>query len=210
VTARRRRTAPSPVDWAELRRRVDAVGRVLAGAADPERARAVLEQRARALARPATAPTAAGSVEAVTFALANERCAIESRYVFEVFRLKTLSPLPGATPPVSGVTAWRGDLLPVLDLRLPLGLPVAALNDLSRVIVLGRQRPAFGVLADAVLELVTIAVADVQAPPAAPEAADTAGTAGAAARDYLRGITPQAVVVLDGERLLRLGELDPA
>jgi purine-binding chemotaxis protein CheW len=194
------------VDWAELRRRVEAAGRALAGAADPERARAVLEQRARALARPATPPPAAGALEAVTFALASERYAIESRYVFEVFRLATLSPLPGATPPVHGVTAWRGDLLPVLDLRLPLGLPVAALNDLSRVIVLGRERPAFGVLADAVLELVTIAAADVQAPPAAAEAA----AAGAAARDYLRGITPEAVVVLDGERLLRLGEGDPA
>jgi purine-binding chemotaxis protein CheW len=181
---------------------VDAAGQALQGAADPERARALLEQRARALARPATPPPAAGTLEAVTFALATERYAIEARYVFEVFRLTTLSPLPGATPPVSGVTAWRGDLLPVLDLRLPLGLPVAALDDQSRVIVLGCGRPAFGVLADAVLELVAVPVADVQPP---PPAAGAAGP-GAAARAYVRGLTPEAVLVLDGERLLRLGE----
>ncbi len=157
-------------------------------------ARAVLEERARRLARPPAPPAPADTLEVITFTLANETYAVESRYILEVSRLADLSLLPGAEPPVFGVTAWRGELLTVLDLRPVLGLSAAALNDLSRVIVLGVTRAAFGVLVDTVLELVTLPASEVRAPPEGV----------AAQRDYLRGVTPEAVLVLDGQRVLRL------
>jgi len=160
----------------------------------------VLEERARALARPAASASSGDTLEAVTFALADERYAIESRYVVEVLRLRELAPLPGAEPPIFGVTVWRGELLTILDLRSVLGLAVTALNDLSRVIVLGVDRPAFGVLADAILDLVTFPASDVR----------VSSEGLAAKRDYLRGVTPEAVLVLDGPRLLRLFEPDVA
>jgi purine-binding chemotaxis protein CheW len=198
VSPRARKGDAGRVDWAEIHRRVDAAGRVLAGAVEPEpeRAQAVLDERARALARSAAPPATEGRLETVTFLLANERYAVESRYVIEVFRLRDLSPLPGAEPPVTGVTAWRGDLLQVLDLRPVLGLPVTALNDLSRVVVLGTARPAFGVLVDAVESIVTIPASRLLAPQDGP----------AARREYLRGITADAILVLDAERVLRFSD----
>ncbi|MGH7591357.1 MAG: chemotaxis protein CheW [Gemmatimonadales bacterium] len=184
------------MDWAEIRRRTDAVTRALDGTSDasPERIRALLEERARVLARSAVSPPAGDAVELLTFALANEVYAVESRYVVAVFRLTDLSPLPGAEPPVCGVTGWRGELLTILDLRAVLGLSVNALNDLSQVIVLGAERPAFGILADGVRELVTIPASAVREPPEGM----------AANRAYLRGLTGDAVLVLDGGGLLRL------
>jgi purine-binding chemotaxis protein CheW len=172
------------------------VGQALSGGTEvaPERVRLVLEARARALARPVGSPPAADRLEVLAFVLAKERYAIESRYVVEVFRLKEFSPLPGAQRPVFGVTAWRGELLTILDLRAALGLSVAALDDLSRVIVVGEARPAFGFLADAVQELVTLAAADVREPPEGV----------AAHREYLRGVTVDAVLVLDAVKLLRI------
>lgn len=192
--AARRKAPRGPVDWAEIRQRVEAAGRAVAGetAASPERARQVLEERARALARPA-APPSGETLELITFTLANETHAVESRYVVAVFRLTDLSPLPGAEPPVFGVTAWRGELLTILDLRAALGLSVAALNDLSRVIVLGEERPVFGILADAARELVTLPASAVRDPPEGV----------AANREYLRGVTAEAVLVLDAKELLR-------
>ena len=194
--AGRRKTPRGPVNWAEIRSRVEAAGQALTGGADaaPERVRAVLQERARALARPVGAPSPADSLEILTFGLAKERYAIESRYVVEVFRLKELSSLPGAERPVFGATVWRGELLTILDLRATLGLSVAALDDLSRVIVLGEDRPAFGILADAVYELVTLTASEVREPPEGV----------AAHREYLRGVTVDAVLVLDAERLLRI------
>lgn len=159
-----------------------------------DRTSAVLEERARALARVA-APPAGEALEVVTFILANETYAVESSLVVAVFRLTDLALLPGAEPPVCGVTAWRGELLTILDLRPLLGLSSTALNDLSRVIVLGEEGPTFGVLADAVREIVVVPVSDVREPPERT----------AAGREYLRGITGQAVLILDGRALVRIG-----
>lgn len=186
----------SPVDWGEVRPRMEAAGRSLAGATDrsPESVRELLEERARALARPAAQLHSGETLEVITFALANEVYAVESRYVTAVFQLLDLSPLPGAEPPVFGVTAWRGELLTILDLRRVLGISVAALNDLSRVIVLGEDRAAFGLLADAVHELVTLSAAQLRE---LPEGC-------AAKREYLRGMTANAVLVLDAKKLLRM------
>ncbi len=183
------------MDWTDVRQRVEAAGRALSGTTDvsPERVREVLEERARVLARPVARPASGGTLELVTFTLANEVYAVESRFVTAVFRLVDLSPLPGAKSPVCGVTAWRGELLMILDLRASLGLSVAALNDLSRVIVLGERRAAFGILTDAVQEIVTLPIAEVRAPPE--------GVAGQ--REFLRGVTGDAVLVLDAEQLLR-------
>jgi purine-binding chemotaxis protein CheW len=196
-----RREPRGPVNWAEIRRRLEAVGRALAGetAASPERAREVLLERARALARPAVSTPAGDMLELVTFTLANETYAIESRSVRAVFRLADLSALPGAEPPITGVTVWRGELLTILDLRPLVGLSVTALNDLSRVIVLGVDRPELGVLADAVLSIVTVAASEVQPLP----------QGGPARQEYLRGVTPAAVILLDGERVLQLLARDP-
>ncbi len=162
--------------------------------ASPARIRDVLEERARRLAQvPAAAPEG-DTLEVITFALANETYAIESRYVLEVFRLVDLSPLPGAEPPVYGVTAWRGMLLTVLDLRPVLGLSVAALNDLSRVIVLGEQRAAFGILVDAAWELVRLPASSIRKAPAGL----------AAQPEYIHGITDEAVLILETVHLLHL------
>jgi len=197
VMARQRKASRGPEDWAEIRSRVEAAARALSGttAPAPEHVRAVLEERARTLARPAASPSAADMLEAVTFTLANERYAIESRYVVQVFRLKELSLLPGAKAPIFGVTAWRGELLTILDLRPVLGLSVAALNDLTRVIVLGEERATFGILADAVRDLVTFPTAEVREPPEGV----------AMQRMYLRGITGDAVLVLEARKLLTIG-----
>lgn len=155
--------------------------------------RDVLEARARALARPVERGVCGDSLDVLTFALANEIYALESRFVSAVFRLHELSLLPGAAPPVHGVTAWRGELLTVLDLRSVLGLSAAALSDLSRVIALGEDRPAFGILADEVLGVVSCPSSEIRRAPEgqSPE------------RDYLRGVTAEALLILDAAWLLR-------
>jgi len=154
--------------------------------------RSVLEERARVLARPLATPASGERLEVVTLALAGERYAVESRHVVEVFKLRDLALLPGAEPPVFGATAWRGGLLTVLDLRPVLGLPAAALDDLGHVVVLGGERPAFGILADAVHDAVSLAASAVREPPEGV----------AVKREFLRGVAYGALLVLDAEKLL--------
>jgi chemotaxis signal transduction protein len=119
--------------------------------------RDILEARARRLARRVAGDDAAiFGVEMLGFTVGRERYAIESRFVFAVVQLVDLVPLPGAKPPVVGLTRWRGDVLTALDLRRVVGGIPSALDDLGRVIVIGQSGPEFGVLADIIDGLTSI------------------------------------------------------
>ncbi|MBV9774504.1 MAG: chemotaxis protein CheW, partial [Gemmatimonadetes bacterium] len=154
----------------------------------------VLEERARLLARPEAAPPRGDELEAVTFELGGERYAIESSYLLAVVRLVRPTLLPGADPTTYGVIAWRGELLLIRDYRSLLGLPVLPRDDPGFVLVAGEDRPAFGILADAVGEFVRIPLSDVHA----LSGAETVG------RGFVRGVTGGAVVVLDAIELWNL------
>ena len=154
----------------------------------------ILRSRARQLAKPiASNAGLADRIDAVSFSLGRERYAIDARYVFAVFRLASLTPLPGARPPVAGVTPWRGDVLTVLDIRGLVGISVTALDDLARVIVIGNDRPELGLLADRIDDPLQLAAGSVH-----PLSADRASRAS----EILRGVTSDAVVVLDAPALL--------
>ena len=167
-------------------------------------ARQLLEARARALARPLVRPLATPSLggddgeEVVGFTLARERYAVAARHVLAVARLRTLTPLPGALAPVVGVTAWRGLVLTLADLRALTGAAAAGLDDLGHVLVLGAAQPVVGVLADTVDTLARLAPDDVL-----PLPERRAGAEGARL-GVLRGVTRDACLVLDAGRLLAL------
>ena len=148
----------------------------------------VLEARARRLARPMNRDRRAVGVEVLTFSVSRERFALDSRYVFAVFMLQELVPLPGAQAPVVGLTRWRGDVLTVIDLRGLVGAATNALDDLGRVIVVGGANADFGILADSLGEIVPVDMASLH-PPVAGHARDASG--------MLLGVTSDATHVID-------------
>lgn len=158
-----------------------------------DRAKAVLETRARALARPLAEAPSPDAMAVVSVRLAREHYAFEAAHVLEVMPLAELTPLPGAEPPVFAVTTWRGELLLLLDIRPSLGLSAAALNDLRHVVVLDGGTTPVGILVDEVLEMATIRRASVR----------PLGLPGGAARDLVRGVTDDALIVLDSGALTR-------
>ncbi|MEW5847811.1 MAG: chemotaxis protein CheW [Myxococcota bacterium] len=195
MTAPRRRKR-TPVDWPEVRERLARTQAALESALmlTPERARALMDERARSLA---SAGTGGGqtqeTLEVVTFALGREHYGIETRFVREVRRLADLTPVPGVPDFVLGITNLRGEALAVIDLRRFFGIAGTGLADLSRVVVLGTEHDEFGILADVAHAVVRIPASAALAPPES-----VAGVG----RGYLRGVTRDALVVLDGTALL--------
>ena len=155
----------------------------------------VLRKRAAELARVPTAGRMSQAVPAVIFELADERYAIEARIVLQVHVLRELTPLAGARPPLFGVTHWRGMVLTILDLRAELGVRSRGVTDLSRVLVIDGGRQPFGILADAARDFIDLAQTTVR-----PLGAEEATT-----RTLLRGITDDAVLVLDADAVLAVG-----
>jgi purine-binding chemotaxis protein CheW len=184
-----------PIDWTAVRRRLERT----AAAADarqlsPDQAQALLAQRARDLARvPAQAPAASEVLEIVIFALGAERYAVETRFIREVVPLPMCTPVPGAPDFLLGIINLRGEILAVMDLRHFLGLGRSDPTDHCRVLVFGGDRAEFGVLADTAHEVTSLRTGDVHETPAS-----LAG----AGREFVKGVTSDALIVLDGAVIL--------
>lgn len=196
----RRSGSHATVQWEEVRRRVAAAGRAIDDGAALSSAEAaeVLTRRARALARPLErrVPDAA-TLNLVTFMVRNEGYAIEARFVLEVFRPVEVAPLPGAEPPIFGVTAWRGELLPAIDLRSLLDLPSVAPGDRSMVVVLGRERAVLAAPVDALGVMLTVAADAIRS------------SVGVTTSEYVRGVTPHAALILDIDKILQVAGPEP-
>jgi purine-binding chemotaxis protein CheW len=198
VTLRRAAVAHGSIAWEEIRARVEAAGRAMEGAVSPrsEESRSVLEKRARLLSRP-LAPEDQGEVlNLVSFRVQEETYAVDCRWVFEVFRPMEIAPLPGGVDALMGIAVWRGDLLPVLDLRALLGPGSSAGSDAPTLVVVGKGRPTLCLRADGPGGVITGPAASIRPIPE-----------GLAGRDYLRGVMGDVILVLDMERVLRAAEL---
>jgi purine-binding chemotaxis protein CheW len=194
---RRTTTQKAPIDWAVVRARLATAMAATERAFETssERTRQVLDERAQALAR---APESLGplrrTADALTFTLARERYCIECRYVREVLRLTNYTHVPATPEFLMGVTNARGEILSIVDLGRLLGVEARGVTDLSRLIVLGVEQAEFGVLVDDVREVQDLKLDEIGEVPE--------GIAGVGHK-YLRGISADAALFLDGERLLR-------
>jgi len=162
----------------------------MSAAADNAR---TLRERARALARAPAEAGEADRLELLEFRLASERYAIETRHVTEVHPLRDLTPLPGTPAFVRGIVNLRGRILPVLDLKKFFGLPEEGLTDLHRIVEVRGEDLSLGLLADMVVNVLTLARSSLQ--PSLP-------TLSGIGAEYLMGVSGQRVVVLALERIL--------
>ena len=190
-----REPGPSPLRPSEERGAIQE--RIAALRADaplsPAENAAILAERARRLAAPRVAGNGGALLELIAFELAGERYAIETRFVIDLLRSAEIALLPGVEPPLLGLVAWRGELLPLLDLHRILGLTTDGAAPSRHFVVLGDDRPAFAVEVDAPLELHDLPRSDV---------GPTAGN-GRDGRRLLEGVTRDALLVLDGADLIR-------
>jgi purine-binding chemotaxis protein CheW len=194
MTERSRRNG-QPVDWDRVKQRLRTAREAVAGsfAPSPERRREILHERALALAvDPREAPATGAHIDVLEFVVARERHAVETAWVHEVHALKSLTPLPCTPPFVAGITSVHGRVLAVIDLKPLLAWP-AALDDQHKLIVLRDGDMEFGLLADSVVGVDRVALADIRTVPLAP---------GGAPAEYLRGVTPDRLFVLDARKLL--------
>ena len=184
------------IDWHEVKQRLGIARAAIehATSPDPDETRRILKTRAQALGRKTDPAEAVGErIEVVEFVLAQERYAVESRHVRDVYPLEQLTPVPCTPPFVLGIVNLRGEILSVIDIKKFFDLPEKGLTDLNKVIVLESGGMRFGILADVIVGVHRIAVADIQ--PSLP-------TLTGIREEYLKGVTPDRTVILDAGKLL--------
>lgn len=136
----------------------------------------------------------------VTLGVGDETFAVDVAIVREILAYRTVVHLPNAPPFLVGVLDVRGCTVPVIALRLKLGLPAASITDDTRILVLeidvkGRQL-VVGLLADRVFEVAEFEIDTL-------EAAPDVGVRWKS--EYIRGIgrlRGNFVIIFDMEHLL--------
>lgn len=136
----------------------------------------------------------------VTLGVAEELCAAPVEKVQEILDMRPIARLPQAPDTLLGMIDVRGEGIPVVDLRLTLGLPVLADTENTRIVVLsltgGQGDHRIGLRVDRVFEVTVLDEAELDPPPAVGGAWSGRCIAGLGRRNG------RFVTVLDLERLL--------
>lgn len=165
---------------------------------DPDALR-VLEERARALARPAEAEAEEAALELVVLVLGEERYGVEVDHVVEVQPVTAIAPIPGTPPIWAGLISLRGTLRPVLDLRRYLGLATREGEESEKggsVAIVSAAGLTVGLLADAISETRAVPLGELGPP------LGRRGEEGG----LIQALTRDLIAILDVEALLA----DPA
>ena len=178
-----------PRDWEAIRA---AIMRP-AATRTPEHAREIMKARAHKLAA-RTASSVSEQLALAVFELAHERYAIELRWIREVVRITAYTPVPGTPAHIAGLTSIRGDIVAVVDLRTLFGLTTPGLGEHSRLVLIGDDGADLGILVDRALGTISLAASEVLAAP--PGVVGSAGLC-------VRGVSRNAMIVLDGEAVLK-------
>jgi|SRR5579871_4485759 len=141
----------------------------------------------------------------LTFHLGQEEFGIRVLSVREIMGIQEITAVPQTPLHIKGVINLRGKVVPVIDLRLKFGLPEAAYNQRTCIIV--TQVPAesglvlTGVIVDGVSEVINFAPADIE---------DTPDFGEAGAGQYLLGMAKvkgKVKILLDIDEVLSAQDL---
>jgi purine-binding chemotaxis protein CheW len=123
---------------------------------------------ATAIKKPA-ASRAAGEGQYVTLGIEEEVFAVPVDSVLEILDLRKVSRIPEAPPYMLGLIDLRGRSVPVLDLRVKLGLQPLSATDSTRILVIevtmsGRSL-VLGLVADRVIEVLALGQGEIEPAP---------------------------------------------
>jgi len=141
----------------------------------------------------------------LTFTLDQEQFAVEIHKVREVLEFSQVTKVPRTPDFMRGVINLRGSVVPVIDLRLKLGLSRTEATIDTCVIIIEAQargeRLVLGAMADSVQEVIELDPKSIEPPPRMGTRVDI---------DFIRGIgkrDEQFIILLDINRVLTDDEL---
>jgi len=101
----------------------------------------------------------------LTFSVGNESYGIEVRHITEIVGIQAITEMPELPYYIKGIINLRGKIIPVMDVRLRFGKEPKDYNDRTCIIVIDIGDLTFGLIVDAVSEVITIPEEDIIVPP---------------------------------------------
>lgn len=138
----------------------------------------------------------------LTFRVGGEDYGIEIVYVTEIVGMQNITEVPDMPEFVKGVINLRGQVIPVIDVRICFKLESREYDDRTCVIVVNIGKNAIGLIVDTVNEVINISEDQVSLP---PKMHDTASGR------YIQGlgkVGEQVKILLDVQKLLMGDDLE--
>ena len=137
----------------------------------------------------------------LTFSLSAERYGLQILKVHEIIGIMHITVVPQSPSYMKGVLNLRGKIIPVVDLRLKLGLEPMPYDQKTCIIVvecrLGEKRQSVGIVVDTVLEVVAFDDERIEPSPEYGTGLDTSCIIGMG-----RSADDQVIILIDIEQAL--------
>ena len=140
-------------------------------------------------------------LEFLTFTLGEEHYGLDIMQVREIRGYEPVTKIANAPPFIKGVLNLRGDIVPIVDLRLKFAVGEATYNEFTIVIMLHIGERIVGIVVDSVSDVINISADEMKPPPEFGVAFDS---------QYLPGLAPvndQMIILLNIEKLISSKEL---
>jgi len=137
----------------------------------------------------------------LTFYLGKEVYGIDIYHVIEIVGIQKITEIPDMPDYVKGVINLRGQVIPVMDVRIRFNMPPLQYNDRTCVIVTRLENEHIGLVVDIVEEVVSIPEHDISSPPKIGKKKS---------REYIKGMGKtgsDVKIILDVNKLLFEKEL---
>ena len=141
------------------------------------------------------------SREFLSFVLGKEHYALDIMSVKEIRGYEAVTKIANAPPFIKGVINLRGDIVPIVDLRLKFEVGEATYNEFTIVIMLNVAQRIVGIVVDGVSDVIRLADNEIRPAPDFGVAFDSR---------YLLGLVPiedHMVILVNIESLISSEEL---
>ena len=96
------------------------------------------------------------AVQYIVVRIGNEQYGINIKYIDNIVRNQKITRVPKTQTYYKGVINLRGEIIPVMSIRLKLGLEDDEFTDKTRIIIVKIEGATIGVIVDQVREVVTL------------------------------------------------------
>ncbi|HHZ17559.1 MAG TPA: chemotaxis protein CheW [Peptococcaceae bacterium] len=101
----------------------------------------------------------------LTFFLGEECYGIEIRYVIEIIGIQGITEIPELPAYIKGIINLRGQIIPVMDMRMRFRRPFKEYNDRTCVVVVVIKNVSLGLIVDNVADVIDIPDEEIVPPP---------------------------------------------
>lgn len=103
------------------------------------------------------------TIQFIVIKVGEEQYGIDIKYVDNIIHMSSITRVPKVAPYVKGVINVRGEVIPVMNIRTKMGLPEAEYTKDTRIVIVKSEQQGFvGLIVDAVREVVTLEVDNIE------------------------------------------------